>query len=78
MNKLLRMHIKIIPQALSLLFFAILILFLRAIPSFGIKIHENNKPLHYLAISDKIYYRQTFNNCAPYTAMGVINVLRNE
>jgi hypothetical protein len=52
--------------------------FLRIIPSFGIKINENNNPMHYLEISKETYYRQTLNNCAPYAVMGVINILTNE
>jgi predicted double-glycine peptidase len=54
------------------------VIFLRAIPSFGIKFHENNNLLNYLVISNEIYYRQTLNNCAPYAVMGVINILTGE
>jgi hypothetical protein len=55
-----------------------LIIFLRTIPSFGIKFNENNKLINYLKISNEIYYRQTLNNCAPYAVMGVINILTKE
>jgi hypothetical protein len=78
MNKILQIHIKIIPEVLSILFFAFIILFLRAVPSMGIKIHGNSKTTHYLTISDEIYYMQTLNNCAPYAVMGVINILKGE
>ncbi|MDR2718808.1 MAG: C39 family peptidase [Treponema sp.] len=54
------------------------IIFLRSIPSFGIKFNENNNLMNYLKISDEIYYRQTLNNCAPYAVMGIINILTGE
>jgi predicted double-glycine peptidase len=53
-------------------------IFLRSIPSFGIKFNENNSLINYLKMSDEIYYRQTLNNCAPYSVMGVINILKGE
>jgi hypothetical protein len=31
-----------------------------------------------LEISNEIYYRQTLNNCAPYSTMAVINILTGE
>ncbi len=48
------------------------------IPSFGIQIQENQNTFNSLTISDEIYYRQTLNNCAPYSVMAVINVLTKE
>jgi hypothetical protein len=54
------------------------ILFLRSIPSIGIEISENNNKINYLNLSNEVYYRQTVNNCAPYSVMGVINVLTGE
>jgi predicted double-glycine peptidase len=65
---------------LAILFIALVfcIIFLRAIPSFGIKINKNNNPINYLKISNEIYYRQTLNNCAPYSVMAVINILTGE
>jgi hypothetical protein len=54
------------------------VIFLRSIPSFGIKLSENNNLMNYLKISNEIYYRQTLNNCAPYAVMGVINILFEE
>jgi hypothetical protein len=62
---------------LSIIFIFITV-FLRIIPSIGIKINENNNTINYLKISNEIYYRQTLNNCAPYSVMGVINVLTGE
>jgi hypothetical protein len=53
-------------------------IFLRTIPSFGLKFNENDKLMNYLNISNEIYLRQTLNNCAPYAVMGVINILKNE
>jgi hypothetical protein len=61
-----------------LIIFIIGIIFLRTIPSLGIKFTENNNLMNYLKISDDIYYRQTLNNCAPYAVMGVINILTGE
>ncbi|MDR2924194.1 MAG: C39 family peptidase [Treponema sp.] len=58
--------------------FVFCVLFLRAIPSFGIKFNKNDILINFLEISDKIYYRQTLNNCAPYAVMGVINILTGE
>jgi len=52
--------------------------FLRPLPSFGIKINKNNNPINYLKMSKEIYFRQTFNNCAPYSVMTVINILTGE
>jgi hypothetical protein len=78
MDNFLQRQIKIIPQILLVLSFVFVILFLRTFPSFGIKFYENNNSINYLIISDEIYFRQTFNNCGPYSVMGVINVLKNE
>jgi predicted double-glycine peptidase len=54
------------------------VIFLRSIPSFGVKINENNSLINYLKMSNEIYYRQTLNNCAPYAVMGVVNILTGE
>jgi len=51
---------------------------LRPLPSFGIKFNKNDYPVNYLEMSKEIYYSQTFNNCAPYSAMAVINILTGE
>jgi hypothetical protein len=61
-----------------LFMFVFCIIFLRSIPSLGIKFNENNNLMNYLKISDEIYYGQTLNNCAPYSVMGVINILTGE
>jgi hypothetical protein len=69
-------------RKISIIIFALLIvfaiIFLRAVPSIGLKIIETNHSVKYLKMSDEIYYRQTLNNCAPYAVMGVINVLTGE
>jgi hypothetical protein len=78
MDNSLQKQINIIPKIISVLSFVFLILFLRTFPSFGIKFYENNRSINYLIISDEIYFRQTFNNCGPYSAMGVINIVKNE
>ena len=58
--------------------FVFSIIFLRTIPSLGIKLNENDNSIKYLIISDEVYYRQMLNNCAPYSAMGVINIITGE
>ena len=54
------------------------IFFSRMMPSFGINITADNNVINYLEISNEIYYRQTINNCGPYSVMGVINVLTGD
>ena len=54
------------------------IFFSRMIPSFGINITADSNVINYLEISNEIYYRQTINNCGPYSVMGVINVLTGD
>ena len=69
-------------KILTLISFSIILIFLmfflRTIPSFGIKFSENMQLVNYLSISEEIFLRQTFNNCAPYSVMGVINVLKGD
>jgi ABC-type bacteriocin/lantibiotic exporter with double-glycine peptidase domain len=48
------------------------------IPSFGINIIKNDKKMNYLYMSDEIYLSQSFNDCAPYSVMCVINILKGE
>ena len=62
--------------AIILLFF--LILLLRPLPSFGIEINEARYSSNYLNMSREIFYVQTPGNCAPYSVMAVLNVLRGE
>jgi len=69
---------KIISIAVLSLLIIFFVFFSRMIPSFGIDIKTNNNVKNYLEISNEIYYRQTLNNCAPYSVMGVINVLTGE
>ena len=60
---------------LALIPLAVLIASLgRVFPSIGLNTKENHRQKNILAMSD-IYYRQTFNNCAPYSAMAAINVI---
>jgi hypothetical protein len=71
------------PKSVVIIFTIILsvfiTLFLRIVPSVGVKISRNNiNPINYLTISKDVFYRQTLNNCAPYAVMGVINVLKDE
>jgi len=69
---------KVISIAALLLLIIFFVFFARMIPSFGIDVKTNNNVKNYLEISSEIYYRQTLNNCAPYSVMGVINVLTGE
>jgi hypothetical protein len=69
---------KVISIAALLLLIIFFVFFSRMIPSFGIDVKTNNNVKNYLEISNEIYYRQTLNNCAPYSVMGVINVLTGE
>jgi hypothetical protein len=75
MGNVFRRKGKIFLKAILIMICIFTISFLRIIPSFGLKINRNNKPLNHLTISNEIYYRQTLNNCAPYAVMGVINIL---
>ena len=50
-------------------------LFGRCIPSISVNAAENRNGKNILYISEDIYYRQTFNNCAPYSAMAAVNVI---
>ena len=59
---------------LSLIPIAIIISSCRVFPSIGLNTKENYGKKNILIMSD-IYYRQTFNNCAPYSAMAAINVI---
>jgi len=70
-----RVRIFLVILSIALVF---CVIFLRAIPSFGIKFNKDNTLMNYLEISNEIYYRQTLNNCAPYAVMGVINILTGE
>ncbi|MDR0524706.1 MAG: C39 family peptidase [Spirochaetaceae bacterium] len=78
MNRFLHKNIKKISIFFAVLLFVFTMVFLRTVPSVGLKIMENTNSLKYLKISNEIYYRQTLNNCAPYTVMGVINILTGE
>jgi hypothetical protein len=74
MKKWIRINLAVI----FIIVIVVTISFLRIIPSIGIKIDENNLQMNYLNISNKIFYRQTLNNCAPYAVMGVINIVTGE
>lgn len=74
------MHIVNKPIRLISIVFVILLviltlLFGRAFPSLGIKNTRNENSSNYLYMSNSIYFRQTINNCAPYSVMAVVNVL---
>jgi hypothetical protein len=58
--------------------FIFLLSLFRVFPSVGIEIKEINNKINYLNISKEIFYRQTFNDCAPYSAMAVINIIKGD
>ena len=59
--------------------FAIFLLcFGRAIPSFVPKGNYMAYDTYYLKMDKNLFYRQTLNNCGPYSVMAVVNILRNE
>ena len=66
---------RIISIILVIFLVILTLLFGRALPSLGIKNTSNKHSNNYLMISSNIYYRQSINNCAPYSVMAVINVL---
>jgi len=68
----------IIPIAVFLSLVIVFVLFSRMVPSFGIKIENSEKEINYLSMSDDLFYRQTFNNCAPYSVMAVINIINGK
>ena len=47
----------------------------RAVPSFTVKAGTNFTESHYLKMDRNLFYRQTVNNCGPYSVMAVINIL---
>jgi predicted double-glycine peptidase len=73
-----QIKIKSIKLLILLIVFSIIIgllIFGRALPSFNIKKTSKKYSINSLDLSKNIYYRQTINNCAPYSVMAVINVL---
>jgi len=65
---------------LSILFLCTLglLLFGRTFPSLGITLKTNSITINSLKIDRNIFYRQTLNNCGPYSVMAVINILKQE
>lgn len=57
--------------------FIFLLIFGRAIPS-GAKIKTSKLIQNYLQMNEDLFYRQTLNNCGPYSVMAVTNILRGE
>ena len=70
-------YIKIMSITILLFLAIIFAFFFRVIPSFGITIAQNDNIVNSISMSD-IYYRQTYNNCGPYSVMAVINALRED
>ncbi len=65
-----------------LIFLAAFVIFLlcfgRAIPSYISKGNNVYPDSYYLQMNKEIFYRQTLNNCGPYSVMAVMNILRDE
>ncbi len=65
-----------------LIFFAAFVIFLlcfgRAIPSYISKGNNVYPDSYYLQMNKEIFYRQTLNNCGPYSVMAVMNILHDE
>ncbi len=55
-----------------------LLLFGRAIPSFIKNEKEIRSDSFHLNMNPNLYYRQTYNNCGPYSVMAVVNILTKE
>jgi len=68
-------HVRYFLILIFLIFIVFFIFFLRIIPSFNINIINNENNINYLHMSNEIFYRQTLNNCGPYSVMAVINIL---
>ena len=51
------------------------VFFERMLPSVGINTTINTNEKRSITIAKEIFYRQTLNNCAPYSAMAVINIV---
>ena len=61
-----------------IIFSIFLLVFGRAIPS-SIKIHNKNLNESFaLRMGKNLFYRQTINNCGPYSVMAVINILTED
>lgn len=71
-------RILIISLLLLLLCVMIILTFGRAFPSHLEKQTELEEKVLSLKMSNDIFYRQTINNCGPYSVMAVINILTGE
>ncbi|MCR5606518.1 MAG: C39 family peptidase [Treponema sp.] len=71
---------KLLIYILLILFvFSLLLLcFGRGIPSFIPKPDKIFGDKYYLKMDRNLFYRQTMNNCGPYSVMAVINILQQE
>lgn len=69
---------KILSAIIFIIILVFILFFFKAFPSVRIEIKEYNRAINYLNISNEIYYRQTFNDCAPYSVMAVINIIKGE
>ena len=56
----------------------IILSFGRSIPSLNIDAKFNKYESRFIPVSNSIFFRQTLNNCAPYSAMAIISIVKNE
>jgi len=56
----------------------LILAFGRVFPSILLKQPESLNQQNSLDISENVFFRQTYNNCAPYSVMAVMNILRDE
>lgn len=68
---------KILPVLFFVFVCMLTICFLgRAAPSFGADVSENDGVYKAMPLNRSLFLRQSYNNCAPYSAMAVISILR--
>ena len=58
--------------------FILLLVFLRSFPNIGIKFHLTPYPINYLYMPEELFLIQSSGNCAPYSAMAAIHILRGD
>ena len=69
-------RIRIVFPVFLTLITAFLVFFLRVLPSRGLQFNEINNSINYLSMSKELFYMQSSANCAPYSVMAVVNVLK--
>ena len=67
----------LIAAIIFLTLISLLLIFGRAFPSF-ISITNLSNDASYLKLDNDIFFRQTLNNCGPYSVMAVVNILADK